>query len=74
MTPTIADAARAYVKAWRLADESDCWCRDLQYSRQCGTWLWLDVEAAALAYDAAVAWTYSGSRPRGRDAREVPLS
>lgn len=65
-------AASEYRALRFIAEELECWCADFDTAR-CGSWLWLDVEAAALAYDMALAEWIVGRRPRIA-SREIPLS
>ena len=64
--PTIADAAWS-LRWWTSMTRFPCfWDCEICNARQ------LRVEAAALGLDMAVAWTVSGSRPRGQVLREIP--
>ncbi len=66
MTPTIAEAIRD-LSYWRsmakTASHGTCAVCHVHHLR---------AEAAALAFDMAVAWTFSGRHPRGALRREIP--
>jgi hypothetical protein len=64
----VSDASALYLSLWREADQMQCRCREHD-TTPCGSWLWLDVDAASIAYDLAVA--ASCSNGGGRDWQEA---
>ena len=62
---TVEEASATYRDLWRTAEQLDCWCRDDHGGAQCGSWFWLDVEAASIALDLALA---EASRERTRQS------
>ena len=55
-------ARKAYLILAKTSAQLDGWTRDFGME-PCGSWLWLDVDAASLAYDNAVALHWAGRRP-----------
>ncbi len=53
-TPSVEQARVEYLDLAHTAAQIDCWCRDMD-TTPCGSWLWLDVDAASIRLDLAVA-------------------